>query len=44
MSEDTLELVVQEAFAVVNPGRRLSFAFQGGEPTLAGLSFFRKFI
>lgn len=44
MSEDMLELVVQEAFAAVHPGGRVSFAFQGGEPTLAGLNFFRKFI
>jgi uncharacterized protein len=44
MSENILKSLVQEAFAAVNPGGRVSFAFQGGEPTLAGLDFFRKFI
>ena len=38
MSMDTLEKVVRKAFAVADAS--VSFAFQGGEPTLAGASFF----
>lgn len=42
MSYETLETLVREAFAF--GARSVSFAFQGGEPTLAGLDFFREFI
>lgn len=42
MSEDTLELIVQKAFDEAE--EFCSFAFQGGEPTLAGLPFYEKFI
>lgn len=40
MTYETLEILVREAIAYAD--NYLVFAFQGGEPTLAGLSFFRK--
>ncbi|MBP3486906.1 MAG: anaerobic sulfatase maturase [Roseburia sp.] len=40
MSEETLELLIQRAIAYADGS--LTFAFQGGEPTLAGINFFRK--
>ena len=43
MSEDTASRLIASALDAVAPGGRLSFAFQGGEPTLAGLDFFRFF-
>ena len=44
MSEDTAERIISEAFRAVSPGGTILFMFQGGEPTLAGLDFFRNFI
>lgn len=44
MSEDTARTLIQAAFAAVEPGGFVQFTFQGGEPTLAGLDFFRRFI
>jgi uncharacterized protein len=40
MTEETLEILVREAIAYAEG--TLTFAFQGGEPTLAGLDFFQK--
>lgn len=40
MKEETLETLVREAIAYTDGS--LTFAFQGGEPTLAGLDFFQK--
>lgn len=40
MAEDTLELLTQKALSYAT--RNCSFGFQGGEPTLRGLDFFRK--
>lgn len=42
MAPATLETAVQKALA--HPEESCTFGFQGGEPTLAGLDFFRKFI
>lgn len=42
MSIDTLEILVQKAFHYADYA--CTFAFQGGEPTLVGLEFFRKLI
>ncbi len=45
MSEETLELLVRRIFEYAgNDGRahNVSLAFQGGEPTLAGIDFFRR--
>ena len=42
MKKDTLEKLVRRAFLYAE--HQLSFAFQGGEPTLAGKDFFRHFL
>ncbi len=42
MSEDTLETIVRRAAAYSDGSA--SFAFQGGEPTLAGLGFYQKLV
>ena len=42
MSETTLENLVRKAFTYADG--EISFAFQGGEPTLAGIPFYRKFL
>ncbi|MGL4654974.1 MAG: anaerobic sulfatase maturase [Sarcina sp.] len=42
MTEETLENIVKKAFGYAN--KTVTFAFQGGEPTLIGLPFFGKFI
>lgn len=44
MTEDTAERIIREAFRLVSPGGSISFLFQGGEPTLAGLDFFQNFL
>lgn len=44
MSPETAELLIREAYAAVAPGGTVSFTFQGGEPTMAGLDFFRTFV
>jgi len=41
MSDAALEAYVK-AYIEAQPGPEVSFAWQGGEPTLAGLGFFRK--
>lgn len=42
MSADTLETIVKKAFLYAD--KICIFAFQGGEPTLAGLDFYKNFI
>jgi len=42
MNEETLENLVKKAIA--SSELSCSFAFQGGEPTLAGLEFYEKFL
>ena len=44
MSEDTAQALIRAAFAAVEPDGFVQFTFQGGEPTLAGLDFFRRFM
>lgn len=43
MTLQTAETLIRRCFAELEPGGFVSFAFQGGEPTLAGLDFFRFF-
>lgn len=43
MSRETAETLLKRAYSEIEPGGSLSFAFQGGEPTVAGLDFFRLF-
>jgi uncharacterized protein len=42
MSEQTLENLIKKAFEYASGSA--TFAFQGGEPTLAGLNFYRKLL
>lgn len=46
MSHKTAGAIIEKAFAYVgrDADARLSFAFQGGEPLLAGLPFFKDFV
>ncbi len=41
MAQDTTDRVLGHIFSDLAPGDRLILAFQGGEPTLAGLDYFR---
>ncbi len=43
MREETAETLLREAYDTVDARGFVSFAFQGGEPTAAGLDFFRRF-
>lgn len=42
MSEDIMEMVIRKAFAYAD--EQVGFLFQGGEPTLAGLDFYRRVV
>jgi uncharacterized protein len=42
MSEETLEILIKQAMA--QSGQQISIGWQGGEPTLMGLPFFKKAI
>lgn len=44
MTRDTARRLVQAGFQDLEEGGRVQFFFQGGEPTLAGLEFFRHFL
>ncbi len=43
MSEDVLERFIEQYIAA-SPGPEVTFAWQGGEPTLIGLPFFRRVV
>lgn len=43
MSEETLRALIRETIAAM-PGNEIPFAWQGGEPTLMGLDFFKKVV
>ena len=43
MGEDVASAIIDRALAVASDAH-ISFAFQGGEPTLAGLDFFHSFV
>lgn len=42
MTEETTQKILETIRAALEPGDRLTLAFQGGEPTLAGLDYFRR--
>jgi len=42
MGEETLEIVMRKA--LLRPGQYMAFGWQGGEPTLMGLDFYREVI
>lgn len=44
MSEKAAHLVLDHIFSDTDAGDHVTFAFQGGEPMLAGLSFFEDFV
>ncbi len=44
MSLETAEKLIQTVYTDLPSGDSVSFAFQGGEPTLAGLDFFQSFV
>ncbi|MBQ8311302.1 MAG: SPASM domain-containing protein [Clostridia bacterium] len=44
MSDTTTDAMLKSIASELNVGDAVSFAFQGGEPTLAGLAFFRRFV
>lgn len=43
MTGETARAVIANIFADLQPGDTLTLSFQGGEPTLAGLDFFKSF-
>lgn len=43
MSQETAETILSNIFSCLDPGDYITFAFQGGEPMLAGLDYFRTF-
>lgn len=44
MKPETTELMIQNIFADLSDGDELTIGFQGGEPTLAGLSYYKHLI
>jgi len=44
MKEDVMEKIIDQIFIDLDDGDAMTFAFQGGEPTLAGLSYFEHFV
>ena len=44
MPEAAVDALLLRAFTAIEPGGEISFAFQGGEPTVAGLAWFRAFV
>ena len=44
MTEETMRLLIADAYSKVTGGGLVQFTFQGGEPTLAGLDFFKTFV
>lgn len=43
MSDAVMVKLIDAVFSAAAPGAEISFAFQGGEPTLAGLDFYTRF-
>ncbi len=44
MDEKTMKAVITNVLSALTGNDEVTFAFQGGEPTLAGLTFFKNFI
>lgn len=44
MEPETVRLFLQRVFTEIEPGGSIHFAFQGSEPAVAGLPFFRDFV
>ena len=43
MSDERLEAFIRD-YIISQPGNEINFAFQGGEPTLLGVNYFRKVV
>ncbi|MFI3283632.1 MAG: SPASM domain-containing protein [Erysipelotrichaceae bacterium] len=43
MKDDVMKKLIDEALRVIDEGS-ITFAFQGGEPTIAGLDYFKRFV
>lgn len=43
MKEDTIHALIDQVFSILDDNGEVTFAFQGGEPTMAGLSYFHLF-
>jgi uncharacterized protein len=43
MSEETTDKIIGNTFACLDDGDEVNFAFQGGEPSIAGLEWFKHF-
>lgn len=44
MTQETMRKIIGNLYADLDAGDALTIAFQGGEPTLAGLAYFRAFV
>ena len=44
MQPATTQKMLENIYCDLQPGDHITFAFQGGEPTLAGLDYFRNFV
>ena len=44
MSKDTVEKILANVFVDLVKGDKLNFAFQGGEPTLVGIEWYKNFV
>lgn len=44
MHNDFAETLIEQAFKTIDSNGMVSFAFQGGEPTIAGLPYFKYFV
>ena len=44
MAEAVVDALLDKAMKGIDPEGDISFAFQGGEPTLAGLDYFKHFV
>lgn len=44
IDENSTNLILNNIFSDLEPGDRVNIAFQGGEPTLSGLSYYKFFI
>ena len=44
MSEETQAKILENVYTDLDAGDKITFVFQGGEPTLAGLDYFKLFV
>lgn len=44
MTDNTMQVLIDQAIKRIDIGGQLNFAFQGGEPTLCGREFFERFV